>query len=483
MASIKHDGTYDYSLWVSYEPSAANYHKKIPIVCPIHGVFEQSLANHLRGSKCPSCKHITIASKNRKGKQFYINKATQIHDNRYDYSLWEEVLNTSTDLVKIICKTHGIFQQTPASHIDKKAGCPRCKCENTRHTNLSNIGRNHHTQSHISDEALIKLLNKNWLITEHVGSKRTLEDIALELGVQDTTVGRYCKQHGIAVQRFAVSAGERNLQDWITSLGIPLVSNDRSIIPPQELDIYLPDYNLAIEYCGLYWHSDVHKDINYHRNKYRLCCDKNIRLITLFEDEWKSNNELVKQKLLSILGKDTRERVFARKCTIIPVTTEQKQLFFNQNHIQGSGPGSINIGLDYNNELVACMSFIQNKNGIFVLNRYATSKQIIGGFSKLLSHFKKTHKWTQIISFADLRWSQGNVYEKNRFVIDKILAPDYSYSPDGHRRFHKFNYRRKYLSKRLHHYNSQLSERSNCDNNGLLRIWDCGKIRYIINYC
>lgn len=126
------------------------------------------------------------------------------------------------------------------------------------------------------------------------------------------------------------------------------------------------------------------------------------------------------------------------------------------------------------------MTFIKQRNSEYELRRYATSAHVVGGFSKLLSYFKKTYEWNMLISFADLRWSNGNLYKQTGWKLDKILHPDYVYSPNAQNRVHKFNYRRKNLPNLLNEFNPELSERENCDNNNMLRIWDCGKLRYII---
>lgn len=481
LAKSIHNDKYDYSLWVGYHP----VHSKVPIGCAIHGIFYQTIANHTKGAGCPICKKELMANGlNKKPIEFFIQKAKKIHNNFYDYSKWKAVQNTSIDTVTIICPIHGPFDQTPATHIDKKAGCPGCAVERRRETCEKKYGVSHPSQSHISKQALDKLSSAVWLYEQHTSLHRTLEDIADELNVQDTTVGRYFSMHGLSVQRFAVSTGEQQVLDFISDIpALTYESNNRTIIAPKELDIWIPSHQLAIEYCGLYWHSDRHKVPEYHSLKYQHCKQKNIRLITLFDDEWKYNASLVKLKLLSILGYDPRGKVFARKCTIVNVDHVTKSTFFDTNHIQGNGPGSINIGLKYDDKLVACMSFIRQKEDVYILNRYATSQRVVGGFSKLLSYFKKTHAWKEIVSFADLRWSQGELYEKSGFVLEKTLPPDYSYVVHD-RRVHKFNFRRKFLDKRLSAFDPTLTEMENCDNAGILRVWDCGKLRYVMkNNC
>ena len=81
--------------------------------------------------------------------------------------------------------------------------------------------------------------------------------------------------------------------------------------------MYFPELKVGIEYNGLYWHSEeMGKDRNYHFNKSLECYDKGIRLIHVFEDEWLYKQDIVKSKIKHILGLNTNERVYARKCYI-----------------------------------------------------------------------------------------------------------------------------------------------------------------------
>jgi hypothetical protein len=177
---------------------------------------------------------------------------------------------------------------------------------------------------------------------------------------------------------------------------------------------------------------------------------------------------------------NTSTKIHGRQCKIITPTKSDKIDFLNTYHIQGDGPGSITSGLLYNNEIVAVMTFIDKGQGNFVLNRYATKGNIRGGFSKLLSHFKRTNIWNAIISFADLRWSQGDVYKNNGFRLDKILLPDYSYVV-GEERVHKFNFRHKNLKKKLERYDPMLSETQNTLNNQIYKIYNCGLQRWVVD--
>lgn len=349
-------------------------------------------------------------------------------------------------------------------------------------TNLVRYGRKHIKQSHLSTDVINLLENQEWLYNQHVVQQKSLSQIALELGFAGdmTTVMRRMRKHGISTQHFQHSFGEKQIIEFLRQHGITNIQqNTRAVIPPQELDIYLPDYNLAIEYCGLYWHSERFKQRLYHRNKMRECNKIGIRLLTIFENEWIYNQEIVKSKILSVLKKNYRTTVFARKCKIIELTKKQKKQFFDNYHIQQDGPGSISYGLVYQDTIVAAITFIKLKNNEYILNRYATNCNVPGGFTRLLSHFQKMNKWTKIITFADMRWSEGKLYENSGFILDKILEPDYQYIINGNL-IHKFNFRRKYLPIKLKKFDPLLSEWENCKMNNIDRIWDCGKKRYVL---
>lgn len=275
------------------------------------------------------------------------------------------------------------------------------------------------------------------------------------------------------------SNGELEIVEYLkTILDVEIIQGNKSILNGKELDILINDKNIAIEYCGLYWHSNKFRNNTYHKEKFIECQKQGIRLITIFEDEWTKNKDLVKSKLAHILNANNLERFFARKCTIKTVSNQDKTDFLNQYHIQGNGISSINIGLYFKNELVSCMCFKQRKKGIFELDRFASKYVVVGAFQKLLSHFRKNNDWEEIITFADLRWHLGSVYKKSGFIVDKVLKPDYSYIINN-KRTHKFNFRKEAIKKKFSDtYNENLSESENMKNIGILKIYDCGKIRY-----
>jgi hypothetical protein len=287
------------------------------------------------------------------------------------------------------------------------------------------------------------------------------------------------------------SYAEKEITSFIKSI-LPtenIIEKDRSVLENRELDIYIPSKNLAIEYDGLFWHSEIggNKNKTYHLDKLERCLQKGIKLITIFEDEWKNNLEIVKSKLNHII-KSPNDKIYARKCDIQEIETMHANIFLDKYHIQGRYISSVNIGLFFNNELVAVMTFgkmrisLGSKNikdNEYELLRYATSKSVVGGASKLLSYFVKIYKPERIISYADRRWSIGNLYEKIGFKFIDYTKPNYWYLKLRYSlRYHRYGFRKDVLKDKLDIFDPQLTEWENMQLNGYDRIWDCGNIKY-----
>jgi len=282
------------------------------------------------------------------------------------------------------------------------------------------------------------------------------------------------------------SDDEKKICYFIKSLNIEIVENSREIIPPYELDIYIPEKKITIEFDGLYYHSEkFNKDRNYHLNKTELCEKSNIRLIHIFEDEWVFKQEIVKSRLKQILELNNSERIHSRKCEIKEINSKIKNEFLNKYHIQGEDKSNIKLGAFYNDDLVSVMTFshgnISHKilnDDVWELSRFCSNLNyhIPGIASKLLTYFKRNYEWKEIFSYADRRWSQGNLYYKIGFELYSITKPNYWYVK-GIQRIHRFNLRKKYNE------DKNISEKLMREREGYVRIWDCGHMKFILkNY-
>jgi hypothetical protein len=287
------------------------------------------------------------------------------------------------------------------------------------------------------------------------------------------------------------SKAELELIAFLDEHHIPVLHKDRDLIYPNEVDILLPVHNIAIEYDGLYYHSEFSgkKTRQYHLNKTKQCEDKGITLIHIFEDEWTFKKDIVKQRLLHIAGK-SEYKTYARKCTVKEITATVKNAFINRYHIQGEDKSKVNIGLyDERDELVSVMTFSSMRQALghkndndkhFELSRFATKGNVIGAASKLMQFFIRNYQPKQIISYADRRWTSGikeTLYDKIGFKKVGETSPNYWYTKGYHKRSHRFNFTKHKIVSKLGG-DAALTEVQNMVNMGWDRIWDCGSFKY-----
>ena len=287
------------------------------------------------------------------------------------------------------------------------------------------------------------------------------------------------------------SRGEKEMCDFIKKCidnpddNSQYIEGSYQIINPYQLDVYLPDKKLAFEYNGIHWHSDSIKKGRRkfaNRDKWKMCKDKDIQLITIWEDEWLHNQEVVKSMIRYKIGSYDDKKVFARKTSLRSVSHKDAKVFLDQYHIQGYTQASVFYGLFDGDELVAVSAWRKLKNSLY-LDRYTTSCQVVGGMGKMLKYGKQyalDHDCDEIVTFSDHCVSDGGLYEKLGFEIDKELEPDYKYVVGSHR-YHKFNYRKKRFKNDSNLlYDENMTELELAEMNGLRRVWDCGKTRYRI---
>lgn len=229
-----------------------------------------------------------------------------------------------------------------------------------------------------------------------------------------------------------------------------IIRNDRTQISPKELDVYIPELQLAIELNGLYFHSTLFKDKNYHFDKWKKCQEKNIKLVQIWEDDWFFKNDIIKSRLLNLINKKNNI-IYARKTILKSVNKKETDSFLKENHLQGSCVFKFSYGLYSNDDLVSIMTFgacrkvnHQNKKeNEYELLRFCSKKNtnVVGAANKIFNYFVKNHNPISIISYANLEWGESSVYSKMNFKFDKISEPGYFYyiSNKGVRE-HRFNW-------------------------------------------
>jgi hypothetical protein len=288
------------------------------------------------------------------------------------------------------------------------------------------------------------------------------------------------------------SEGEKEIEQFILSLGINVDVCNKKILSGTEIDLFLPEYNIGIEYNGLYWHSENQgKNKSYHLDKTKKCLSVGVRLIHIFSDEWISKKDIIKNRLLNLLHKNDN-KIYARKCKILFINKKEKKDFLNKTHLQGNDKSSIMIGLKYNDQIVAVATFgnLRNslgnktkKDNVFELYRFS-SLNVVGGFNRLLKFFVKEFSPKKIITYADRNWSPSNDFcfygNVAGFTLVSETKPNYSYTKKYDKREHRFNYRKDILVKMG--FNPEKSESQIMMENGYDRIWDTGNLKYEINF-
>ena len=338
------------------------------------------------------------------------------------------------------------------------------------------------TQTHMPPESLARLNDPEWL--KAANETKSLADISRDLGVSDVTVGIYFKRHGIEAIYHYRSSGEDDLCAYLKELGVKDFQINTKTIIEGELDIYIPEKQLAIEYHGIWWHSENKSPANRtkHFGLWRKCGEKKIRLYQIYEHEWNNpQKKLIWQSILAAaLG--IGDSIYARKCSVVEVDPKRAKTFYNANHLQGAVGASVHLGLIYGDELVSIMSFrIEDKQTELVRFCSLLGLRVAGGASKLLSAFCERWQPLKIVTFSDNRYATGALYEKLGFKSDGIIRPRYVYVHNNtHVEKHRRSFQKQHLHRYIPQYDPSLSEWENVRRSLWLRLWDAGKIRWTI---
>lgn len=407
-----------------------------------------------------------------------------------DYS--QVVYTGMHNKVKIICKDvnyegkeYGEFWQEPAVHLK---GCTHPQ----KAIDLNSEKMKYSTEDFISKAKKVHTKDDyDYSLVDYKTSKTKVKIVCNKVGtngkihgVFETSPDLFLMGKGCPKCGNHLSVAEDEICDFLKSKisDIKIVRRSHKLIDGEEVDIFLPEYKLGIEYDGNRWHSELfNKNSDYHLNKTNKCRDKGIILIHIFEDEWKKSRNIVLEKIENFLGRTKKPVVGGRNCSVKLINKNIARDFVNKFHIQGFVGCTIAYGAFKGDELVAVMTFI-NK-GEWELNRFCTNTnyRCPGVASKLFTHFIREHNPDSVKSFLDRRWcfnEEENLYTKLGFVKDETLKPDYRYTNGHGERIHKFNFRKRVLH-RKYGLPLTMTESEMAKELGCYKIWDCGLIRYV----
>ena len=437
---------------------------KLNVECNVCGHKWQSRPDHAgTGVGCPACANARKGATQRKTYEQFISELPNNIE-----CISTEYKNAHTDMF-FRCKTcKHEWITTPSS----LKGCIKCGFKNSAKLRS------------LPEDSYLENLPSNIELLEYGGSRHVHSlHKCLDCGhTWSTCPGNIIAGTGCPrCAKKGISKPEIEVQDYVSSLVPNVLRNKRFNInnTTRELDIYISDLNLGIEYCGMYWHSETKLGRKYHLEKLNLFNSIGIRVVQIFEYEWLQKPEIVRSRIACLLGKSTV--IYARECSIVELDAGTSRDFDEENHIQGHAPASIRYGLVYYGELVASMTFCKARfsDAEWELLRYSSLLDInvIGGASKLFKHFIRQNNPNVIVSYSDRRWNTGKVYEVLGFKLSHYSEPNYWYFK-GKDVFSRVKFQKHKLQALLESFDPNKTEYENMLDNKYDRIFDCGNSVY-----
>lgn len=312
------------------------------------------------------------------------------------------------------------------------------------------------------DESLINALKNEKSLRGFIGNEQiTYEDLANKLGITYS----YCvnivnklKCTDLINKIEYASKYENEIIEFIRNkCNINNIENhNRTILKGRELDIYIPEKQVAVEFNGDYWHSSYEKSKQYHQQKTIDCAKQGIRLIHIFEYEWinEISKEKIKNLLYNVLGNNKEKVVYGRNTIVKSIDKDTAYEFEDKYHLQNSAKSEINIGCIHNGDLICVMSLStprSNKNYQYEIIRctFKQGIQAVGVLEKMFDYFVNKYKPSSVIAYADISKFTGNSYIRLGFKTadDCITEPNYIWvSSDGQTILNRYNIQKKKIT-------------------------------------
>lgn len=451
--------------------------------------------------KCMACarldamaQHVHTTTKRRlySTLEGFVQAATALHEGKYSYE--KAVYKGAHTLLVITCPEHGDFEQNPTNHMQGK-GCPTCGAARAAMLSVKS------TKQFVYEAQKVWKEHFDYSETVYLGAHKKVffRCVTHDSVVHQSPTNHLFGRNPCPKCNHMRSAGEFEVYSYLSFLA-NTVSREKNILSPKELDIYLPNHGLAVEYCGVYWHShgsveEERKNKKNHFNKYQACRRKNVRLLTVYEPEWKERKPAIKRLLRNAIGK-SKGKVMARKCELRKVSNMEARAFYDKYHPQGGTGHGEHYALFWKDKMVACMRFVYGandrgrnaQNRTWTLGRYATRITVTGGASRLFKAFLVDHNPSEVKSFSDNRYFEGGMYSQLGFELEEELGPDYQVWSPKLGLLPKPHYQRRVLPKRIADHKKDIAFDPKTDPRteaeitylmGARRIYDCGKKRWV----
>lgn len=298
-------------------------------------------------------------------------------------------------------------------------------------------------------------------IKTHEG--KTMPQVAKSQGFSRSHFGKMIAKHGIDYA-LSLEKGRTYIEDifniFLKSLNVDYQEQFR-------IDNRIADFrvgNIIIECDGLRWHSDIYLPDNYHVKKRQLYISHGYRPLFFRENEISNKFEIVKSIALNALGL-CPHKIGARELSIAEIPYLQAKKFIEENHLMGPSTAISNsCALMRGEEIVSMLQMKKGKDNVYEIGRFCNrlGHSVPGAFTRLLSYFTKSYKPSEVYTFIDLRYGQGEYLTKLGF-IKKSEYPSFLWT-DGKNVFHRMKFKG-----------------SSGYENGLNKIWDCGQVKHILS--
>ena len=324
-------------------------------------------------------------------------------------------------------------------------------------------------------------------LTDNLGRAPYKREVAEALNINEKAADYFINTRGLReyISMEYSSEAEREIASLVSSNG-KVVLGDKTVLNGYELDIYLPEHKLAIEYNGTYWHSTKQKKPDYHKDKTDNCERKGIQLIHIFEHEWsdiRKKNILIRH-LNRLLNTASLIKIPARKTVVGKIPNKLAKEFLDNYHLQKGVDSDIHIGCYLDDKLYGVMTFGKprfSKEAEYELLRlcWHPDYAVVGGAEKLFSYFIQNYNPKDILTYVDRAKFTGDVYKRLGFEFLENTKPNYCYigSYNGEV-VSRYKATKKALIERGWGTEEQ-SESEIMDKHGYYKIYDSGNAKYI----
>lgn len=412
------------------------------------------------------------------------------------FESWEvlEYVGNGYYLCRCNCENHTLAHIRKAdllSGATTSCGCKKAsRAKETMLKRYGEVAPNKTSQPRTQEQIAAIETRENLLeFIRQLGYRPTAKQLSDKLGLTLSRTLVIVHKHNL-IESINILNGESSYETELLELiqsitTSPVIHGDRSVLGGKELDLYIPDKRVAIEFNGTYWHSSSLKAKNYHQDKTIECAKRGIRLIHIFEHEWLNPQakEKITNLLQDVLGTESRI-IYARKTSVKRITYNEAKDFLHAYHLQGEASGEEYIGEYTDSELVAVL--VVGKPRFNLTYQYELIRvcfkpgvKIVGGLEKMWKYMVEVTDARSVITYSNISKFTGNSYSRLGFKVDTITQPNYVWVlPSENKVLKRYQTTKDKLTKAGY---DELGETEDeiMESLGYLKVYDSGNLKMI----